>query len=123
MYEHDVIRRSGYAIQRVLHGLLTMLAARNEFHVLLKDVVGVGLEPFPKALDLVLAQCHPDFTDGIDCGKFSQRMDQNGSPSQLCELLGGIPFPTPCVAGARSGRHARPQSSSGNDNDDLHGGL
>ena len=55
MHQHDVIRPGGNRVQRVLDGLLTVLAAGHELNFFLEYIFSFGLKPFPKALDFIFA--------------------------------------------------------------------
>src|SRR5579862_5326598 len=100
-----------------------MLAANDEFDLLRRHALGLFRELLAEAVDFVFTQGDPDFTDCVHPREFAQSMNENGRSRQFGKLLRRLwLFGLRVFTCRQDRRHARPKSSSGNDDNHLHGG-
>jgi hypothetical protein len=104
----------------VLYGLLTVLASNHQLDLLLAHGARFFLQPLAKAFDLIFSQRDPDFGDLVDGSEPAQRVDEDRRSGKLGELLRKMRL---TVFRARHWGHACPKTGSGNNDNNLHGGL
>jgi hypothetical protein len=123
MHQHNILSLRGNRIQRMLNLLLPVLASSHDFDFLLPPASIFFGQKVTKSFHLIFPQRNPDFRDRIDCGERPQGVNQDRRARQIRELFRGMGLLGLRVQRAGHGRHARPQTRSGNYDDHLHGGL